>query len=569
MSFSMSEISAFKSFVDFAQENKFMDLKLSYKDGVFLNIKVTYEFAKKLKSTVKRVEEFEETGYPAAVFLDDGVLVFQFNKNCLSEQAVKMDKSYGLTKVFVEVKKNKLFVSLKEKMSFEKMKDLVQEEVETQLQEVEVDEQDEKYEKEEEQTIQDTVLDAEDEMWKMLENALGPMTSLLDKKFKQKMSRHAILKIIKSVVGVTLRTVDAETPENEKLVFSALDESGFTGKKEKRVGKLSGYTLFTKDMHRDKKEEFKSKGLKGSDVTKEIGAMWKKLSDDDKQEYNNRAKKENEENPSSSNKGSRKGSKKASNKGSKKSDKEVHKCCFVISKGDRKGEECGTSVRSEEPTFEGQWLCSKHTTAEKKKVESNKNKKEKGSKKSEKKINKKKDEDEEEVKSEKPEKKKVDKKKKKVEKDDDEEEVKSEKPKKKKVEKKKKVVDEEDDVEKEEVADEEKPKKDNEIADIDDIPDDVEEDGSEYAFLDEMCIEWEEDRENCLINATISKNSLEKLISKKLSDDKYEIKMSATKSSLIVKYEEDDEEEMKSIKMDKMTDDLKKVHRYINSMDEE
>jgi hypothetical protein len=414
------------------------------------------------------------------------------------------------------------------------------------------------------QDIQDIVLDAEDEVMKMLESALGPMTNLLDKKFKEKMSQKALVQIIKGVVGSTLHAVDAYTLENEKKVLQTLEENGVFGKKEKRAGKLSGYTFFTKQMHQDKKEEFKSKGLKGADVTKEIGAMWKKLSDEKKAEYNEMAKKENEENPVSSRKGSRKGSSKGSRKGSSKTDKEAHKCCFVISKGERKGEMCGTSVRSDEPTFEGQWLCSKHATAEKKKVESNKNKK--SSKKGEKKQKKTEEEDEvedeEEEKSSKKEKKeKKEKKQKKTEEDEEEEKSKSKQP--KKVEKKKSEKEEEKSKKK-------SAKKVEEIQDIEDLDEEeLDEEEQRYKVLDDMCISWEEDKDNCVVNAKMTKKSLEKLIGKKLTVSEYDVTLSATKSSLIVKYEEDDEEEMKSIKMDKMTDDLKQVHKYINSLDEE
>jgi hypothetical protein len=405
--------------------------------------------------------------------------------------------------------------------------------------------------------VQDVLLDAEEEVMKMLESALGPMTSLLDKKFKSKMSHHALMKIIKGVINLTLQTVDAATPENEKKVLTALEESGISGKKEKRAGKLSGYTLFTKQMHQDKKEEFKSRGLKGADVTKEIGAMWKKLSEEEKQKFNDAAKKENEENPSASRK-SKKGSSKGSRKGSSKGDQESHKCCFVISKGERKGEMCGTTVRSDEPTFEGQWLCSKHATAEKKKSESAKNKKEKNSKKSDKKEKKekkeKKDDDEEE---EKPSKKV----KKQAKKDDEEEEKPS-----KKVKKQVKKDDEEE--EKPSKKSEKKPVKkvvEDEIEDLDEEESDEEE--QRYQVLDDMCMSWEEDAENGVVNGKMTRKSLEKLISKKLSGEEYDVIFSATKSSLIVKYEEDDEEEMKSIKMDKMNDDLKKVHEYLVSME--
>jgi hypothetical protein len=428
------------------------------------------------------------------------------------------------------------------------------------------------------ETTQDIVLDAEDEMMKMLESALGPMTALLDKKFKQKMSQHALMKVVKGVVSITLKTVDAETPENEKKVLAAIEESGISGKKEKRAGKLSGYTLFTKQMHQDKKEEFKAKGLKGTDVTKEIGALWKALPKEEQQEYNDKAKKENDENPSGSRKTSRKGSK----KGSSKSDKETHKCCFVISKGERKGETCGTTVRSDEPTFEGQWLCSKHTTAEKKKAESNKkDKKEKSSKKKDKdseeekpKKKKAEKEEEDEEEEEKPKKKAVKKVEKKKVEEDEEEEKPSKKSEKKKTEKKIEKKKEEEDEE-----EEEKPKKKTEkkiekktekkVQDEDEIEDlDEDKEESTYQILDEMCVSWEEDIEGAVVNAKMTKTSLEKLIGKKLTQKEYDVKLSATNSSLIVKYEEDDEEEMKAIKKDKMTESVSKVHEYIRSFDE-
>ncbi len=405
--------------------------------------------------------------------------------------------------------------------------------------------------------VQDVLLDAEEEVMKMLESALGPMTSLLDKKFKSKMSHHALMQIIKGVINLTLQTVDAATPENEKKVLAALEESGISGKKEKRAGKLSGYTLFTKQMHQDKKEDFKSRGLKGADVTKEIGAMWKQLSEEEKQKFNDAAKKENEENPSASRKSSKKGSSKGSRKGSK-DDKESHKCCFVISKGERKGEMCGTTVRSEEPTFEGQWLCSKHATAEKKKSESAKNKKEKGSKKSDKKEKKEKKEKKDEEEEEEKPSKKV---KKQVKKDEEEEEKPSKKV--------KKQVKKDEEEEKPSKKSEKKPAKkviEDEIEDLDE-EEELDEEEQRYQVLDDMCISWEEDAENGVVNGKMTRKSLEKLIGKKLSGEEYDVIFSATKSSLIVKYEEDDEEEMKSIKMDKMNDDLKKVHEYLVSME--
>ena len=526
MSFTASEVSVIKSLVSFADAEKFVDLKLSFRDGALLHTKVPFDFAKKIASSVKRVSDFDESGYPIMMFLNDETkLTFQFNKNCLSDQLVEPNLP-KIQALFVRIFEENLFQNLQEKVDIAKLREVAK---------MSSEEEDEP-EQEVEESIQDTVLDAEDEVMKMLESALGPMVNLLDKKFKQKMSQHALTKIIKSVVGVTLRTVNAETPENEKKVFAAIEESGISGKKEKRAGKLSGYTLFTKQMHQDKKEEFKNKGLKGTEVTKEIGAMWKKLSKEEQQEYNDKAKKENDENPSGSRKRSAKGSRKGSRKGSFKTDKEAHKCCFVISKGERKGETCGTTVRSDEPTFEGQWLCSKHTTAEKKKAESNKKDKK------EKKSSKKKDEEE------KPKKKKTEKK---VANEEEEE-----KPKKKKTEKK--------------VVEEEKPSKKNEKKveeDVEDLPE-LERDGAEFDILNDMFKDWSDDRDNCMISGEMTKENLQKLTGKKHTEKKYEVTLTATKSSLIVKYEEDDEEEMKSIKMDKMTDELKHVHRYLVEMDE-
>jgi len=116
---------------------------------------------------------------------------------------------------------------------------------------------------------------------------------------------------------------------------------------------------------------------------------------------------------------------------------------------------------------------------------------------------------------------------------------------------------------------EKKPAKkviEDEIEDLDE-EEELDEEEQRYQVLDDMCISWEEDAENGVVNGKMTRKSLEKLIGKKLSGEEYDVIFSATKSSLIVKYEEDDEEEMKSIKMDKMNDDLKKVHEYLVSME--
>jgi len=94
MSFSTAEISMLKSLVSFVDENKFVDLKLSYRDGVLLNANVTFDFAKKVKSSVKRVSDFDESGYPVMIFLEEDQLCFQFNKNCLSDQMVITSHAY-------------------------------------------------------------------------------------------------------------------------------------------------------------------------------------------------------------------------------------------------------------------------------------------------------------------------------------------------------------------------------------------------------------------------------------------------------------------------------------------
>ena len=96
----------------------------------------------------------------------------------------------------------------------------------------------------------------------------------------------------------------------------------------------------------------------------------------------------------------------------------------------------------------------------------------------------------------------------------------------------------------------------------------LERDGAEFDVLNDMFKDWSDDRDNCMISGEMTKENLQKLTGKKHTEKKYDVTLSATKSSLIVKYEEDDEEEMKSIKMDKMTDELKHVHRYLVEMDE-
>jgi len=203
--------------------------------------------------------------------------------------------------------------------------------------------------------------DGQNEMVQLLESSIGPMTSLLDKKFLKKVSLVAMKTIMSSVIKLTLETANIDNPDIEKKVFDVCAEKGILPHKEKTG--CNGYTLFCKEQREKNKEQFDGKSL--GEISKELSQVWKTISTTDKEEYKTRAK-----NTPVSKKSDKKesGSRKNRNKSGN------NKCSFVISKGERKGETCGTSVRSDEPAFEGEWLCSKHATAEKKKVESRKNK---------------------------------------------------------------------------------------------------------------------------------------------------------------------------------------------------
>jgi hypothetical protein len=230
------------------------------------------------------------------------------------------------------------------------------------------------------------------------------------------------------VVKTTLTTAGVNDSATELKVMAAISEQGLLPQKmERKGGSISGYLVYTRDMR--KNEDFKetNKDKKFTDITKILAGMWKALTDEEKKVYNDMAAKEKLENPGG--KSTKKGSKKSRSTKSVKDDKPKHTCTFIMTKGENKGNMCGSTIRSDEPTFEGQWLCSKHASAQKKK--SKKSDDEEKPKKKSKKVEKK--EEEEEEKSEKPKKKTTkktddEKPKKKTKKTDDEE--KSEKPKK-------------------------------------------------------------------------------------------------------------------------------------------
>jgi len=440
---------------------------------------------------------------------------------------------------------------------------------------------------------------AQDELLKVIESTMGNISSLLEKRVKEQMSFSALKSLIVSVIKLTLSTAGVADPEMEEKVMKEIMEQGLLPKPTERKGALSGYTLFTKEKHAEFKENDGYKGKKPIELTKEIGAMWKALSEEEKAKYNKRAVEFNAENPSVA---SRKGSKKStkSRKGEPK-----HTCSFVMTKGERLGQPCGASVRSDEPTHEGEWLCSKHATAEKKKAERAESKKseKKKSKKTEKKeeeeeekpkkktkkTEKKKDEEEEEE-EEKPKKAK---KSKKTEKKDEEEEE-EEKPKKKAKKTEKKAEDEEEEenpkkkakktekkaeeeeeeekpkkkakkTEKKEEEEEEKPKKEEkkEVKKL--SPEDAK--VKAQAILDELMDEYEIIGKS--LKGSMSKDNLEKYLKMNIESDNesFEVTVLYPPTSLLFTVTVDEEEVEKRVLInDKAPTSLKNLHAYLKML---
>ena len=414
---------------------------------------------------------------------------------------------------------------------------------------------------------------AQDELLKVIESTMGNISSLLEKRVKEQMSFSALKSLIVSVIKLTLSTAGVADPEMEEKVMKEIMEQGLLPKPTERKGALSGYTLFTKEKHAEFKENDGYKGKKPIELTKEIGAMWKALSEEEKAKYNKRAVEFNAENPGVA---SRKGSKKSTK--SRKSEAK-HTCSFVMTKGERMGQPCGASVRSDEPTHEGEWLCSKHATAEKKKVEraeSKKSEKKKKSKKTEKK-------EEEEEEEEKPKKKA-----KKTEKNEEEEEEEKPKKKAKKTEKKEEEEDEEKPKKKakktekkEEDEEEEKPKKKAKKTEKKEEEDEEEKPKKEeakklspkdakvkaQAILDDLMDEYEIIGKS--LKGSMSKDNLEKYLKMNIESDNesFEVTVLYPPTSLLFTVTVDEEEVEKRVLInDKAPASLKNLHAYLKML---
>jgi hypothetical protein len=429
-----------------------------------------------------------------------------------------------------------------------------------------------------------TACDAQQEMQKIIEASLGNIACLLDSKMKKKMSFAALKAIITSVIKTTLKAAGVEDEETEKRVMKQCEEQGLLPKKkEKGSGPTNAFIVFQQEKRVEMKEQFDKKDTK--EISSELGKMWQAMTEEEKKEYKDKAAKKNAEKSASSNKGSKSASKKGSKKSS--STKYTHKCCFVMTKGERANEQCGTTVRSEVPTHDGDWLCSKHVSAMKKRAESASKKSEKPKKKAKKddeeekssksKKVKKTEKKEEEEKTEKKKVKKTEKKeeeekteKKKVKKeekkivDDDEEDEKPSKPKKteKKKEEKKKVVEEDDD-ELEELEEEEEGENNSDAESI----------------LNEWFSEWDSNKKKKQINGLMPREVIETYFTTKkvTRNDEYEeegypVSIGYADNTLCVSWNEDDEVTKKSrVLVDGYDEDddmakLKVVHDYIRSM---
>jgi hypothetical protein len=448
---------------------------------------------------------------------------------------------------------------------------------------------------------------AQDELLKVIESTMGCISSLVGKHMKEQMSFSALSSLIGSVIKITLSTAGVASVDMEQKVLKEIMEQGLLPRPSERKGALSGYTLFTKEKHAEFKENNGYNGKKPIELTKEIAAMWKALNDEEKQQYNKRSAEMNAENPGVS---SKKGSKKSTK--SRKTEAK-HTCSFVMTKGDRMGQPCGASVRSDEPTHDDQWLCTKHATAEKKKVERAESKKsEKKSKKSddeeeEKPKKKKTKKTEEDVKSddeeEKPKKSKKSKKTEEDVKSDDEEEEKPKKKKTKKTEEDVKSDDEEEEKPKKSKKskksdsddEEEKPKKKTKKTDEDVKSDDEEEKPKKktkndvkhkeevkteekkdtpvdakakvQAILNDMMDEYE--IKGKMVSGSMSKENIEKLLGLKVSgdDESYAVSLLYPPTSLLFTIEVDDEEMEKRVSInDKTPSMFKQLHQYLKML---
>lgn len=567
-SFSFAELKSLKTIVAFSESADWNNCNLVVKNSTpTLDIRVPFKIAKSFYKDLKQVDDDDDEDYLLTLLLNHKELFVQFPKSLVKQESLRQhqvkDSKYQviydtLAKIYVD----KMFKDT-ESLKLNKMKSLVadfdEEATQPQAEEpVQEEEQEEKYGGE---SNDSNANEAAGEMLNMLESALGSITSLLSNKIKDQMSFTALKSVISSVVKTTLATAGVNDSATELKVMSAISEQGLLPQKiERKGGSISGYLVYTREMR--KNEDFKeaNKDKKFTDITKILAGMWKALSDEEKKVYNDMAAKEKLENPGG--KSTKKGSRKSRSTKSVKDDKPKHTCTFVMTKGENKGNMCGSTIRSEEPTFEGQWLCSKHASAQKKKSKkSDDEKPKKKSKKAEKE-----EEEVEEEKSEKPKKKKT------IKKSEKEEE----KPKKKKTTKKSEKEEEKSEKKPKKVSDvteleeeeEERPKKTEKKIEKESESKPMEDDEAED-MLNEMFADYEEAKlSKGKIKGNISGDNLSSFFGVKgFTDDQYFVKMEAYEKvfELSAKDGEGNDKDIGIIMARKLSKNMQRLQAWIVS----
>jgi len=209
----------------------------------------------------------------------------------------------------------------------------------------------------------------------------SPLCAVMNSSMKQTFVLKALNNIVINTIKLTMGHLGvSDKTKMNQIVEKCKDNNLLVDSKKKLndgkgKGKISSYLMFCNAKRAEVRAQYPE--MKITEISGVLGKMWKEISEKDKEQYKVLADKENEErekNPS------KKSSKKTSSKKSSSSKKEPkHKCSYVLA---RKGEECGTGVKSDEPNFGNEYYCSKHLKAAKSKEE----------KKSEKKASKKKEE---------------------------------------------------------------------------------------------------------------------------------------------------------------------------------
>ena len=336
-------------------------------------------------------------------------------------------------------------------------------------------------------------VDAYEEILDFVNNS--NMASIFNTSVKENLALTTLNNVVLNTIEITMATLGINDKEKKEEVMKKckdknllLDSKKIKESKPKRG--ISAYIAFSNE----KRDEVRAANpqAKITDVSTMLGKMWKSLTKEQQDEYKEKAVKINEErekNPSSSRKAS---SKKGSKKGSTKS-KPKHTCEFILKKGERADEPCGTGVKCEEPNHDGKFYCSKH-------LKSLVEKEKKPSKKSDKKSSKKSDDEKPKKKAKKSD-DEEEKPKKKVKKSDDDEEEKPKKKVKKTEEKpKKKAKDESDNEEEEEEKSSKKTKASNVVELSDDEDDDEEEEKSskktKASKVEEVSDDEEEDEDD-------------------------------------------------------------------------